>query len=436
LSPLHEAVEAVAAHDPDRPALVDAGGRRSYGELARLLAQAAAEPPAPARTVLPARTCRADAERILLVAARDGSTLVLDGAATAWETSRAGSVFVSEPPSLRPVLGLCTSGTSGLPRVVDLDWATVLHNAAAFADAARYDADVVWVTTPLAHLYGLGAGTVAGLLRGCTVLLASGAVGPREFTDRLRDDGVTVLLSVPFLLRRYLGELEREPASGHRLRLALAAGEPVGDVLVEAWRLATGTPLLSHYGLTEGGHVTLAHGAPGEGVGPPLAGIDVRVEPDGELSVRQRPPVVSHRIAGEPGPPGGWRRTGDRGFIDERGNLHVAGRIGDRINVAGRKVDPVEVERALRTHPAVRDCAIAGARGADGERVVAFVDSAGALDPALLRAHLLETLSAYKLPARFVAVESIPRTLTGKVRRGELLAGLDSAPERSPAPAT
>jgi acyl-coenzyme A synthetase/AMP-(fatty) acid ligase len=427
LGALRTAIEATASAAPDRAALAAEDAVVSYGELAAVL-------PRPVeregeRRCLEVIGRSADIVALLVQSCAGHSVLVLDGKATLWEADRTRTVFGEGPGPEAPAIGLCTSGTNGLPKVVELDWESLLSNAGSFAAAAGYHPhDTIWVTTPLAHLYGLMAGAVAGLLSGATVLMSTGALGPGEFAEQLVDQRVSVLLSVPFLARRYLQELGREPGLRRsiRLRATIAAGEPVAEELVAAWAETTGTPLLAHYGLTEGGHVTLASGGAGEGVGRPLEDVEVQVADGGAIHVRRRAPAQPYRVIGEAPQPGGWCVTGDLGHLDQAGNLHITGRANDRINVAGKKVDPSEVEHALRTCRGVADCAVAGIRRPDGEQVVAFVSCAQDVPDAALRAELGTLLSPYKLPRRFVRVETIPRTLTGKVRRGQLVAAFEN----------
>ncbi len=427
---LGTAIRAVAGSRPDRVALRDATEVRTYGELATLLA--AVEPAAPG----PRRAARvspsvADAEAILRAGFAGESLLLLDRGATDWEVERAGDVFAGAGmPGDPPVVGLCSSGSSGLPKVVELEWESLLLNAGSFGAAAGYgEQDVLWCTTPLAHLYCLGAGLLAGLLAGATVQLGGAMLEAAEMAEVAAAAAPTVLLSVPFLFNRWLGILEEEPsiASAWRLRMAIAAGEPVSAQLVAAWREATGTPLRSHYGLTEGGQITLAAGEAEEGVGPPLPDVELRIDDGGEIAVRRRAPARPHRVIGAEPAADGWYETGDLGRLDAAGNLHVTGRADSRINVAGKKVDPVEVEEALAACAGVEDCAVAALEAASGAEVVAFVrfaEDAGAEGDGKLRAELAERLSPHKLPRRFVRVREVPRTLTGKVKRGELLAGL------------
>src|SRR6185295_17123649 len=121
--------------------------------------------------------------------------------ATAWEVQRAEALFVEAGgPEGRgegePALGLCSSGSSGLPKVVELDWESLLLNAGSFAAAAGYsEDDVLWCTTPLAHLYCFGAGVLGGLLSGATVLLSGAAQEPDEFGALAREWQPSYLLS-------------------------------------------------------------------------------------------------------------------------------------------------------------------------------------------------------------------------------------------------
>jgi acyl transferase domain-containing protein/acyl-coenzyme A synthetase/AMP-(fatty) acid ligase/acyl carrier protein len=432
---LRDAIGATARRSPDRVALSDGSASRSYAELAALLEGAARQRRSRRRALAVGRSL-GEVEAILRASCAGESLLLVDAGATATEVERAEGLFVGAGgPGV--ALGLCSSGSSGLPKVVELDWESLLLNAASFAAAAEYgEHDVLWCTTPLAHLYCFGAGVLGGLLSGATVLLGKGMLEAEELAELVDAEQPTVLLSVPFLFRRYLEILRASPRviTAMGLRCAIAAGEPVPAELVAAWREVTGAGLRSHYGLTEGGQVTLAAGGEGEGVGPLLDDVEARVGEAGEVAVRRRAPGRPYRVIGQELAPGGWYETGDLGHFDEAGNLHITGRRDGRINVAGKKVDPAEVEEALAACAGVEDCAVAGVEEAGGAVVVAFVcatEEAGG--DGELRSQLAKRLSPHKLPRRFVRVAEIPRTLTGKVRRGELISSL-SAPAGAAAP--
>ncbi len=432
LARLGDAIRAAAESHPNRLALRDGSEARTYGELAKLPGER--RPPGAGRRATRLSPTVADAEALLRAGLAGESLLLLDARATEWELRRAERIFVDAgEDGGRPVVGLCSSGSSGLPKVVELDWESLLLNAGSFAAVAGYRAeDVLWCTTPLAHLYCLGCGLLGGLLSGATVLLGKGMLEAAEIVEVAGDAAPTVLLSVPFLFNRYLGLLAGDPeiAAGWPLRMAIAAGEPVSPRLIAAWRETAGTPLRSHYGLTEGGQITLAGGGEEEGVGAPLPDVELRIGEGGEVAVRRRAPARPHRVIGAEPAEEGWYETGDLGRLDDAGNLHVTGRADSRINVAGKKVDPTEVEAALAGCAGVEDCAVAALETGSGTEIVAFMRLAERFEEGdgEVRAELAEWLSPHKLPRRFVRVREIPRTLTGKVKRGELLAGLGEAP--------
>jgi acyl transferase domain-containing protein/acyl-coenzyme A synthetase/AMP-(fatty) acid ligase/acyl carrier protein len=431
---LAAAIEAVARREPERLALVGEGEARTYGDLAASI-PAQPQPADAARQARLVEATVAGAEEVLRDCLAGVSTLLLDPRTTAEEQERVAAAFAAAAPAegeRRACIGLTTSGSSGLPKVVELDWESVQSNADSFAAAAGYASDdVIWCTTPLAHLFCFGAGLVAGLLRGATVLFSAGMLEPAEFAGLVRRHRPTVLLSVPFLFRRYLEALESEPdlPGEWTLRRCIAAGEPVSAELIEAWRERAGTTLQAHYGLTEGGHLTLADGGPEDGVGAPLADVELRIGAGSVVQARRRAPQRPYRVLAQESDPEGWCDTGDLGRLDERGNLHLSGRADRRINFGGKNVDPEEVERALLGCPGVVDAAVAGIESAGGERVAAFicVEQGKGTQDGQIRARLAAGLSPHKLPRHFVRVEAIPRTLTGKVRFGELIAKLPAA---------
>jgi acyl-CoA synthetase (AMP-forming)/AMP-acid ligase II len=121
--------------------------------------------------------------------------------------------------------------------------------------------------------------------------------------------------------------------------------------------------------------------------------------------------------------PGGWFRTGDLGFLDDNGYLHLTGRLSEIINRGGEKIVPREVDDVLLSHPAVAEAEVFGVPDARlGEDVVAAV----VLKPGMsakaweLRDWMLDRLAPFKVPRRIWHVASLPRTSTGKVQRGEL----------------
>ena len=158
-------------------------------------------------------------------------------------------------------------------------------------------------------------------------------------------------------------------------------------------------------------------------VGRPLPGVDVRivdpetgddVEPGtvGELWVNTTQNVTE-----------GWLRTGDLARQDPDGYIFPSGRLNDTINRGGEKFGPIEVEEALRSHPAVSDVAVAGIADDElGQRVGAAVVARAPVTLEELRSHCRELIGYFKLPERIAIVDHIPYNATGKVSRRQIAA--------------
>jgi 2-furoate---CoA ligase len=123
----------------------------------------------------------------------------------------------------------------------------------------------------------------------------------------------------------------------------------------------------------------------------------------------------------------GWYFTGDMGYVDDDGELVVAGRVDDMIISGGENIHPVEVEEILARHPLVGDVAVVGEPDEKwGERVIAFVvPRAAELTAAVLDRHCRESgdLAGFKRPRRVIFVEAIPKTASGKILRRVLREG-------------
>lgn len=177
-------------------------------------------------------------------------------------------------------------------------------------------------------------------------------------------------------------------------------------------------------------------------VGRPLPGVEVRVvDPDtgndvdpgalGELWVHTAQNVTQ-----------GWLHTGDLARPDSDGYIYPSGRLNDTINRGGEKFGPIEVEDALRSHPAVSDVAVAGIADEEmGQRVGAAVVARAPVTLEELRSHCRELIAYFKLPEKLAILDHIPYSATGKVNRRQLAAvitedgdsrSLSAVPSRDP----
>lgn len=168
----------------------------------------------------------------------------------------------------------------------------------------------------------------------------------------------------------------------------------------------------------------------------PLRDVDLRVVMDGqdvapgvpgEIVVRGPTvmqgylddPVATNRAIRD-----GWLFTGDIGFLDAEGGLHVLDRRDDLVVSGGENVYPAEIEAVLLEHPAVAEAGVTGVPDPDlGARVVAWIvnESGVAPDAAVLTAYCRERLAGFKCPREFRFVNELPRTAAGKLQRRRLV---------------
>lgn len=293
-----------------------------------------------------------------------------------------------------------TSGSTGTPKGVVLTHAAVAASArATTARLGTTSADTWLACLPLAHVGGLSVVTRA-ITTGARVVVHDGFDAAR--VAAAAREGATCVSLVATALQRVDPALFRV--------IVLGGARPPAEL-----------PANVHttYGLTETGSGVVYDGHP-------LGGVEVRVEPDGEVLLRGPMLLRAYRDGTTPLDGDGWLHTGDLGAWLPDGRLHVEGRRGDMIVTGGENVWPEPVEAVLAGHDAVAEVAIAGVPDPVwGQRVVAFVVPGPAGPPptlAALRDLVGAQMPAFCAPKELRLVPALPRTALGKVQR-YLLAG-------------
>lgn len=397
------------------------------------------------------------AEAGLVFADADMAALASAGAGSATPVVLDDAVYSSllEGPSIEPAAvsyedtaGIFyTGGTTGLPKGVELS-----HRNFAFAasgmlrDLQLGPASVYLHAAPMFHLADFGIGMGVTLGAGTHSFLAR--FTPEDVYRRLQGDGVTHLNLVPTMLAAVLDSPGRDDRLLAQVTHISYGAAPITPALLE--RVLQGFPnaaVNQFYGMTEccGASVFLApefHVVTGPGAGKlkaagqAIPGFELRIADDngrpvptgtvGEILMRGAPvmkgywrdPAQSAKALAD-----GWLHSGDGGYLDEDGFLHVVDRIKDMIISGGENIYCSEVENALASHPSVQACAAVGLPDEKwGERVHAVIvlRAGAAVSAEELREHVRSRIAGYKVPKSYEFADALPLSAVGKIQKAVL----------------
>ncbi|MFD2421813.1 non-ribosomal peptide synthetase [Amycolatopsis pigmentata] len=332
-------------------------------------------------------------------------------------------------------LVLQTSGTTGQGKLVPLTWPTML--AAAEASAKAYgltSADRRLNIMPLFHVQGLVGSLLAALCCGSSVVCADTFL-PGDILNWLTKHDVTWFSASPAMHQRILEHAPEDWLPPRALRFVRSGSAALSPVLRTALERFYRIPIVESYGMTEAHQIAstpvrlgvTAMVPTGSTIGLLADGVvSTRAGVRGEIVVSGANVISRYLVPEEANATAfvdGWFRTGDEGELTESGELRITGRIKDLIIRGGEKVAPVEVENALKRHPAVRQVAVCGVPGPGfTEQVAAVVvlEEDAAATPGELRAFARSALAPYKVPTLFDYREELPVSSGGKVSRASL----------------
>jgi o-succinylbenzoate---CoA ligase len=301
-----------------------------------------------------------------------------------------------------------TSGSSGRPKGVELSHEALRWSAGAVNRQLGVDAERWLVCLPLTHIAGIG------------ILVRSAAAGSVPVIhegfdlDAVAGEKEASLISlVPTTLQRLIDA----GADLSRYRAVLVGGGPVPMPLIHRAH-DLGIPAIRTYGMTETCGGCIYDGFPFEGVEVKVEEEQILLKGPMTMDRYRLQPELTEQVLQE-----GWLRSSDRGAIDPSGKLEVFGRFDDVIVTGGEKVSATEVEGFLHQHPLVADAAVVGLDDPEwGQIVAALVVPISAKTPSAeeLLTFLGALIPSYARPKRIEIGESLPRTATGKILRGEV----------------
>ena len=337
---------------------------------------------------------------------------------------------------------LYTSGSTGAPKGVP-------HRHADLLDAAEYYAvqvlgmtadDIIFSASKLYFAYGLGNSLAFPLYVGASALLHPGNPLPDQLISLIERHKPSLFFSVPTVYAQIMRSVSQEHLN-LPMRFCVSAGEALPAAFFQEWRRLTGLELLDGFGSTETTHIAIANrpgGATAGSAGQPVTGYEIRLVDDKDAAVASG--VEGHLLVRGAGVapyywnrpektaeimlPDGFIRTGDV-FIEQDGCYFHKGRSDDMMKAGGQWISPVQVEEALRSHPAVVDCAVAACHIGGLERPAAHVvlqrgGTSGLPLEKELKRFMAARLPDYMCPIVYRFVDDLPRTPTGKVQRFKL----------------
>ncbi len=353
-----------------------------------------------------------------------------------WPTSR---LFVSTPSNtmdpkicLSGEILMCTSGSTGQPRIIARTGEAIFHEMEAILERINYcQDDRIFSLAQWTHALGFVLHFMLGIRVKARLITASSMNTPSNWMKKIEREEVTVLVGVP----TFYSYLLQAPVHNLNLKLAVCAGAALPKDVFDAFKTKLHLPISHYYGCTEAGAITMPSSSEKSqfpSVGKPLSHVRIRILDDtgaelgpGEIGrIHLYSKSLAHRVWQE----GNFSimerdyETGDQGYLSDRGELTIIGRNSQRIKVNGLQVLPGEIESVLEQHPSVLEAVIIPrADKQRGSVLVAYLRVLGEAPNVLaLRAFCEERLTPHKIPHQYRFVKEFDRDEKGAVRRSSL----------------
>jgi long-chain acyl-CoA synthetase len=327
-----------------------------------------------------------------------------------------------------PTLLKLTSGTTAGPRAIRFGSEQLLVDCDQICDTMGIsDVDLNFGVIPISHSYGFSNLLTPLIARGVPLVVSQDRT-PRAVLADIAKTDATVFPGMPLFYQAFC-EMENIPPLP-KLRVCISAGAPLPIVTAKKFREKFALPIHSFYGASECGGICYDREAKNEiegFVGAPMKAVDLEmIDPNAQSSQAR---VRSAAVGDGYFPDVDEEKLGNGIFVPDDllarhgSGFRIVGRVSDVINVAGKKVNPAEIEERLLQFPGVRQAVAFGrpaGAGLRNEEVAACVVANVDLRENELMEFCRTALSGWQVPKRIFIVDSIPTNERGKISRREL----------------
>lgn len=326
-----------------------------------------------------------------------------------------------------------TSGSTGTPKLCVRSAYNFYIEGISFKHTFSIsEEEEVLSICPLEHSFAFGSALMNGMVNGFTLHIVD-EFKPRSILKYIEKNKISMLIMVPAMTRMILATALRDKENYFSsLRIPLVGAGPITENVFTEFKTKFGVSLLSNYGSTETGCVISRTEAENyQSVGQPMYGVDIKVCDEnghmvasgeqGQLFVRWKGMFRGYLNQDTLFDEDGFFSLGDLVVRDEEGNIYIKGRVNTLINIGGKKVNPIEIEKVLLSIPNVKDCKVFSTKAKWGEEIIKAYVVCKNITKIEIFEYLEDRLSEYKIPTVIEFVAEIERNTMGKVNKKSLV---------------
>lgn len=326
-----------------------------------------------------------------------------------------------------------TSGTTGGEKICIRTVESLTREGEAYRDALNVTSDDIMLgLSPLYHSFALGAILAGAFTSGACIYVVNKFV-PKTALEIICKERITRLAAVPIMIKLLCTSNTEYQTTANSLCTVLVGGGAITEKIMDVFKKKFRVCISPTYGSTETGGLLLCNQEQyKKSVGLPLPGVEVKIVDgegkmgykncQGELWVRCQGMLKGYLNGSSTVlDKEGYFPMGDLVYADEEGYVYIVGRIKNIINIGGKKVNPLEVEKVIKKMNCIKECVVFGVKREEKEVIKAVIVPSGNVEKEDIWRHCFKELESYKLPGIIEIHSQLPQNEMGKIKKGELM---------------